>query len=282
MTPSGCGVAFLDCGLESLPRSTTRFGRIIVSRGTQYSTALLAGAAVTAVTAVTLAPAGADVIPLKDAAMITHAGGGFRYTAGQQDTHLVVTRVAGGVRFADRGTAQLRSHPRACREQRVRVGIAAVCPVPTKVSARRPMTLEIIPRLGDDFVDSSSLSAAFEMYVLADAGRDVVRTGAGDDFVNGAQNNDRIRGGAGKDWIRTGIGNDTLTGGRGADLLVGVEGQDTIYGGGGDDEVRGGPGQDRLYAGEGSDMVACGTGRDRAQVNRSDSSSSDCESTHAG
>jgi len=221
------------------------------------------------------------VIPLKNAAMITKTKRGYRYMAGQQDSHLVVTRVKGGLRFVDTGTADLRARPRMCAERRVKGGIGAVCTVGGKVSAGHPMTVEIVPRLGDDFVDATALSAAFELYVLADAGKDVIRTGAGDDFVNGAQDGDRVRGGPGQDWLRTGIGNDVISGGDGRDQLVGVEGHDTIHGGDGDDRVGGGPGNDALRGGAGQDYVLCGTGRDDAQLDRADTAR-DCESRKYG
>jgi hypothetical protein len=217
------------------------------------------------------------VVPLKNAAMIVKTDRGYRYVAGQQDSHLKVTKVAGRLRFVDTGTRELRSIPKSCSKQKVRVGVSAVCKVPRSVSARQPMTIDIWPRLGDDSIDGSALSAAFKLSVLADAGRDVVRGGAGNDFVNGARDKDRVFGGGGRDWIRTGIGNDVIRGGSGSDRLVGVDGNDRVRGGGGNDRVGGGSGSDTLRAGRGSDMVACGSGSDDAFIDRSDRSS-ECES----
>jgi len=217
------------------------------------------------------------VVPLKNAARILKTDHGYRYDAGQQNSHLVVSRVAGGLRFADTGTRELRSIPNSCSKQKVRVGVAAVCKVPRSVSTRQPMKVEIWPRLGDDFVDGSSLPAAFKLSVLADAGRDVVHGGAGNDFVNGARDKDRVSGGGGQDWIRTGLGNDSIRGGSGSDRLVGVDGDDLIRGGSGNDRVGGGAGRDTLHAGRGSDLVACGSGSDDAYVDGSDRST-ECES----
>ncbi len=117
------------------------------------------------------------LIPLKDAAMITRTRYGYLYRAGQQDSRLVITRVDGGLRFHDSGTKRWKSVPDACRRHQVRVGVAAVCRVPSAVRVGNPMLLEVWPRLGDDFVNGSTLPAAFQMAVLADAGRDVVYTG---------------------------------------------------------------------------------------------------------
>src|SRR3954451_21864609 len=53
--------------------------------------------------AAALAPLGSAgaVIPLKNAAIIDRTNSGYRYQAGQQDSHLVITRVSGGLRFVD-------------------------------------------------------------------------------------------------------------------------------------------------------------------------------------
>lgn len=215
-------------------------------------------------------------------ATLSKTSKGYYYDAGQQDTHLVLTRVQGGVRLADTHTDVLRSKPDACHRKRARVGIVVACRVPGSVSARRPMTLKVFTRLGDDTIDSSALSAAFRLYMLADAGSDSVHAGAGNDFINGAQNNDRAWGGAGNDWIRTGLGNDRIWGGPGRDRLVGVYARDRIYGGGGNDRVGGGGGNDRLFAGSGTDFVLCGPGRDNAHAERRDRVMADCESVDHG
>ncbi len=218
------------------------------------------------------------LIPLKDAAMITTAEHGYRYLAGQQDSHLVITQVDGGLLFQDSGTKEWKSLPDACRPQQVQVGVAAVCNVASDISLSNPMLLEVWPRLGDDFVDGSTLTAPFQLAVLVDAGHDVVYLGAGDDFVNGAFGRDVVRGGAGDDWIRTGDDNDDVRGGSGNDRLIGSGGRDTVRGGRGWDRVDGGDGNDRLYAADGSrDVVACGAGADSAQVDQTDKLN-DCES----
>jgi serralysin len=203
---------------------------------------------------------------------------GYYYDAGQQDTHLVITRVKGGVRFADTHTDVLRSKAKACDRKPARVGIVLVCRVPKTVDKRHPMTLRVFTRLGNDRIDSSALSAEFELYMLCDAGRETVKTGAGNDFINGAQNNDRIWGGGGADWIRTGKGDDQIWGGPGRDRLAGVYGRDEIHGGDGNDRVGGGSGNDRLVAGDGTDFVICGTGTDNANAQRTDRILADCES----
>ena len=165
--------------------------------------------ALSAAVAVSSAPAANAVIPLKNQAMITKAKGGYLFRAGQQDSHLVITRVTGGVRFADSGTARWKSLPAACHRQQVRTGIAAVCNVPGTVSRSHPMTLQLWTRLGDDYIDGRSLSAAFRLSVLADAGNDVVYGGAGNDILSGGPGNDTIYGGPGHNKIGCGPGNDT-------------------------------------------------------------------------
>lgn len=188
---------------------------------------------------------GGGAVPLKDAAIITREDCGYRYRAGQQNSHLVVNRVKAGLRFADRHTKRFKRLAPACHEKRGVVGVAAVCKVPGKYSARRPLLIEVWPRLGDDFVDGSSLPVTFAMAVLGDAGNDVVHLGAGPDFFNGAFDRDRVWGGAGNDWLRTGDGRDHIRGAAGNDFIVAGDGPDTIIGGKGDDKIYCGPGKDR-------------------------------------
>ncbi len=191
---------------------------------------------------------GPTPIPLKNQAMISKTEWGLRYRAGQQDSHLVVTRVGNLVRYRDTGTREWRKDgkamPRSCDRETVATGIAATCRVPAAYSNGETMFLEIWPRLGDDFVDGSQLPANVRLWALGDKGHDTVFGGAGDDFVNGAQDNDEAHGGGGDDWLRTGIGDDTVWGDDGDDLLRTVEDNDEIHGGAGADEIGCGPGDD--------------------------------------
>ena len=185
-------------------------------------------------------------VPLKDAAILSKTDCGYRYRAGQQNSHLVVTRVKNGLRFADTRTARFERLAPACRKIRgVKVGIAAVCKVRGTVTARRPLLIEVWPRLGDDFVDGSSLPNTFAMAVLGDAGNDVALLGAGPDFFTGAYGRDHVVGGAGDDWIRTGDDSDHVRGGAGNDYLVGGYGRDSLTGDTGVDQIFCGDGADR-------------------------------------
>lgn len=223
---------------------------------------------------------GGEVIPLKDAAMISRTDVGYRLRAGQQDSHLVVTLVGGRLHFADTGTAELRRFPKACRAEDARVGVAVSCRVPARYDGGNPMFLEVWPRLGDDVVDGSALPSSYRLWVLADAGEDTVLGGAGDDFVNGAQDDDLVRGGAGDDWLRTGIGRDEIGGDAGADELVAGDGADRAHGGDGDDRVGGGAGPDQLSGDAGRDTVVCGTGTDVVWLDLLDRAVG-CESEHS-
>ena len=221
-------------------------------------------------------------IPLKDQAMLTRTEHGYRFRTGQQDSHLVVTEVARGLRIVDTGTERFKKLSPACRRQKVRLGIAAVCRVPGIITTRRPLMLEVWPRLGDDFTDGSSLPATFALTVLGDEGNDLTRLGAGPDFFNGHSGRDRVTGGAGKDWIRAGLGNDPVQGGSGNDYLVGMEGRDDMSGGSGDDRVGGLEGDDRLRGDAGADFLLCGTGRDNVKTDQDDRVMNDCESIGRG
>lgn len=209
------------------------------------------------------------VIPLKNAAMIVKTDGGLRYIAGQQNSKLTITENAGGLLFADTGTLEIRAMPSVCRSVSVATGVAAQCSIPAEFSSGE-MYIEIWPRLGSDRIDGSTLSSKYRMWVLADKGRDKIRTGAGRDFVNGAQGADSVWGGAGDDWIRTGKGADVLWGEDGNDKLVGTYENDVIHGGAGDDQMSGGVGDDSLWAEGGRDTVSCGSGTDSASFDGDD------------
>jgi serralysin len=247
-------------------RRTIRFALLLVASAAMISLA----PASQALPVTELMGGNGPVIPLVDSAMVTKTGVGYRYQAGQQDSHLVVTQRGNRVHFADTGTAKLKKIAGTCRKEPAARGIAVSCEIPAQYGGSHPMFLEIWPRLGDDYVDGRSLSSTFRMWVLADAGRDRVFTGAGDDFVNGAQDADKVRGGAGNDWLRMGDSVDKIWGGNGHDKLLGLDGADKIRGGAGNDEVLGGNGNDRLWGGAGVDKVNGGTGSDNARSGSAD------------
>ena len=208
---------------------------------------------------------GPTPIPLKDQAMISKSDWGLRYRAGQQNSHLVVTVNDGRVRYEDTGTQRWRTKgkamPRSCNRLKVDQGIAASCRIPAPYRDGKTMFLEIWPRLGNDYINGSHLPSSVRLWALGDRGHDTVFGGAGDDFVNGAQDNDTAHGGAGDDWLRTGVGDDKLFGDDGADLLRSVDGRDEITGG------------------RGADEIGCGPGKDRAWYDDADEKVRDCEAT---
>jgi len=216
-------------------------------------------------------------IPLKNMALLTTTDHGYLYRAGQQNSHLTITMTDQGISFVDTGTAKWKSAvPADCQQQKVAKGIAAVCPVPGWVTDAQPLLVEVWPRLGNDFVDGHTLPATVAMSVLADAGDDTAKLGAGPDFFNGHSGHDRVWGGDGNDWIRSGLDSDTVHAGGGNDKVVGQQGADTIYGDDGDDALYGSGGGDHLYAGSGTDRASCGSGRDSATIDSSDRASK-CE-----
>ena len=223
------------------------------------------------------------VVPLKDEAIINRTPNGWLFRAGQQNSNLTVSTVPGAhherLQFVDTGTKSWKWLPRHCHAIAVGQGVGATCRIDSRFTVAEPMLVEIWPRLGDDVIDTSALSARFDVSVLGDRGREVVRLGAGNNFVNGAQDADRVYGGPGRDWIRTGLDNDYIEGGGGDDYLVGVDGNDTVYGGQGNDQVFGSNGNDDLYAGDGRNVVSCGSGADTATFTSADRSSG-CENRH--
>jgi hypothetical protein len=122
----------------------------------------------------------------------------------------------------------------------------------------------------------------------ADADRDVVRLGDGDDYSHASGGSDEIDAGDGDDYIVGGRGDDDVDGGPGArDYVEGGEGADEIVdtgrdgflagedgddvitangayfeGGGGDDRLTGGDEEEYLEGGDGDDVLHGGGGFD--------------------
>lgn len=218
-------------------------------------------------------------VPLRDKGMITKTEHGYRYRTGGQNSHLVVTLVDRRLRFVDTGTMSWRKLSPACQRKHVTVGVAAECRVPRSITVRRPLLLEVWPRLGNDFTDTSALPATFAVAVLSDLGNDVAHFGAGWDYFNGFRGRDQVWGGGGNDFIRSGFGNDTVMGGPGNDDVVAGDDRDRVRGGDGDDRLWGGEGSDRLWGDDGADQLRCGTGTDGVHVDAGDHGfEDDCES----
>lgn len=210
-------------------------------------------------------------------ATIKRTKDGYYFGAWGQNSRVVVRLVDGKLRFTDPRTARWDGLARSCRKQRVKRGVAALCRVPHGVSVANPLTIEFEMRLGDDFVNTTALPAQFRASVLADAGFDEVRTGPGDDFINGAFDRDIIYSGAGDDWVRSGEAADLVFGEDGRDRLVGGEASDLLHGGNGNDLVEGGPGDDELYGDAGADRIKCGDGNDAAEIDPADTQRFACE-----
>lgn len=201
--------------------------------------------------------------------LLTVSKWGLRYVGGGVGNDLSVSEVDGEVLYVDRSADRWKSLPSVCRRVPVERGVGAQCRVPSKFEDRT-MFLEVYPRLGDDRTDASTMSDRFRMWVLTDAGKDSVRTGAGDDFINTAFQNDSASAGAGDDWVRVGSGRNRIDGGPGRDYLTGGPGRDAIRGGEDDDALYGGTGSDRLTGDEGDDTLNGGPGRDTAVRDRGD------------
>jgi len=169
-----------------------------------------------------LGPGDAGVSDIGGRAVIRYSKYGPVYIAGKQNTHLRITHVKGepSLRFRDTRTGGIKgSLPDRCSREKVEKGISVVCEIPARFRGNQ-MFVQVWPRLGNDYVDGRSLSRHFRLWVLADAGNDVVYGGAGADFVNGAKGADRVWGGDGRDWLRGGPGADMLNGGSGADRIA--------------------------------------------------------------
>jgi Ca2+-binding RTX toxin-like protein len=92
-----------------------------------------------------------------------------------------------------------------------------------------------------------------DVHLEGDDGRDVIRSGPGDDRLIGHRGNDLLNGREGDDHISAGSGGD---------LLFGKDGDDTLDGGSGSDQISGARGNDRLFGKEGRDTLEGGWGDD--------------------
>ena len=210
-------------------------------------------------------------------ATLKRVKGGYYYGVWGQNNHVTVTLVDAGLKFRDPRPVRWEKLAKVCQKKRVRHGVKAICPVPGWVTPATPLVIDFEMRLGDDFVDTSTLPAEFQASVLADAGRDEVHTGAGNDFVNGAFDHDEIWSGDGDDLVRSGESSDLVFGEAGKDRLVGGEVGDVLHGGDGNDSVEGGPGDDTLYGDLGTDTIKCGDGDDAAEADPADRDQFACE-----
>ena len=182
----------------------------------------------------------------------------YYYSAWGTNNKLTVTLVEGRLYFRDPRPTGWERLGRACRRVTVDRGVAASCRVPDGVSAGHPLELSLELRLGNDSVNMTTLGAEFYGYVLADQGTEVIKLGAGDDWVNGFLGPDEVWGGDGDDFMRGGEGNDILHGEAGKDELVGLEGDDKLYGGQGVDQIKCGDGNNDLAEPDDSDSIVAG------------------------
>jgi hypothetical protein len=217
---------------------------------------------------------------LKDQVELIKTKLGYRYWTGQQNNHIVVTLVDGGLKFRDTHTDRFKLLAAACHRQQAKVGISAVCRVPTDITVSHPLLVEIWPRLGNDYLNTSTLPATFAVTMLSDEGNDTAYFGAGPDFFNGHKGRDHVYGAAGNDWVRGGIGRDFVYGGSDHDDIVGMQGDDDVHGGDGDDRIWGAGGGDTVWGDAGSDSLVCGDGHDTATIDTADYYYGTCESVN--
>ncbi|MHB1124547.1 MAG: calcium-binding protein [Ramlibacter sp.] len=118
--------------------------------------------------------------------------------------------------------------------------------------------------------DSDSAANQVERFEFADGtvmtAQDLktflLRSSAGDDWIQGFSTADTIAGGWGRDTLIAGGGDDSLYGEEGDDQLYGDQGNDALHGGAGDDTLYGYDGADTLAGGAGWDRLDGGAGSD--------------------
>jgi len=100
---------------------------------------------------------------------------------------------------------------------------------------------------GNDVLDLSSSSAAFNHQLFGGDGHDELHGGVGPN---------RLFGENGRDLLFGGVGDDVMDGGSDIDLLKGGAGRDALYGKGGSDGLDGGSGDDVLFGGDNNDVLS--------------------------
>jgi len=167
-----------------------------------------------------LGPGDAKVSGIGHEAIIRTSKFGYVYISGKHNSHLRVTYLEdrNALRYRDTRTDRVKLPARGCEREQVKKGISAVCTIPRSFDGEK-VFVQVWPRLGNDYVDGRTLPSRFRMWVLTDAGQDVVYGGDGADFVNGAKGDDRIWGGKGPDLLRGGPGRDRINAGEGRDRV---------------------------------------------------------------
>jgi uncharacterized surface protein with fasciclin (FAS1) repeats len=103
-------------------------------------------------------------------------------------------------------------------------------------------------------VDLLSTDGANDVdFVIANDGRDFLRTGRDNDLIDAKGGKDVVFAGAGDDLVLAGAQRDKVFGGSGNDTLKGEAGSDFIRGGRGNDLIDGGKDNDYLFGGRGAD-----------------------------
>ncbi len=101
--------------------------------------------------------------------------------------------------------------------------------------------MDLQGRLDDGVIESLGQTATF-------TGIENIRTGDGNDEIDGDDRGNILEAGAGNDIIDGDGGNDIIDGGADNDVIRGGSGDDVLIGGSGRDEVNGGSGDDTLVA----------------------------------
>ena len=108
---------------------------------------------------------------------------------------------------------------------------------------------------------------------MGTAGNDsLVGYNGGPNTIYALAGDDKVQGGDQNDLLDGGIGNDTLNGGWGADTLAGGDGADALYGDDANDVLTGGAGNDTLDGGNGSDTFVFASGFGQDVLNENDGS----------
>ena len=136
-------------------------------------------------------------------------------------------------------------------------------PTPGPTPTPTPTPNPIFGTAGDDSLDGDNQN-------------NIIDGLGGADIINGLDGNDELLGKTGADQLNGGAGNDTLDGGSEDDTLIGNNGNDSLLGGTGDDSLNGafdndtldgGTGEDTLDGSSGDDSLLGGTGDDSLNGN---------------
>jgi Ca2+-binding RTX toxin-like protein len=138
-------------------------------------------------------------------------------------------------------------------------GLSFTPTAPSVLAGAATLTI-LIDDLGNTGADGAKTATATVAIAINPA--NLIRSGAGNDTIQGTVGADTIYGGAGNDNIFGNGGNDIILGEAGNDKIYAYGGNNSVYGGAGSDTIEVGAGINFIDGGIGNDTISLASGQD--------------------